>query len=53
MLIAWRYRERDTLIQRLDPRARIIMMLALLFSIIQFWDLRVILVFLAFAVASL
>ena len=52
MLIAWRYRERDTLIQRLDPRARIIMMLALLFSIIQFWDLRVILVFLAFAVAQ-
>lgn len=50
MLIAWRYRERNTLIQKLDPRARIIMMLALLFSIIQFWDLRVILVFLAFAV---
>lgn len=50
MLIAWRYRERDTLIQRLDPRARIILMLALLFSIIQFWDLRVILVFFAFAV---
>ncbi len=50
MLIAWRYRERHTLIQRLDPRARIIMMLAFLFSIIQFWDLRIILVFLAFAV---
>ncbi|MBN1920994.1 MAG: energy-coupling factor transporter transmembrane protein EcfT [Anaerolineae bacterium] len=50
MLIAWRYRERNTLIQRLDPRARIIMMLALLFAIIQFWDLRVILVFLALAV---
>lgn len=50
MLIAWRYRERDTLIQRLDPRARIIMMLALLFSIIQFWDLRIILMFLAFVV---
>lgn len=50
MLIAWRYRDRDTLIQRLDPRARIILMLALLFSIIQFWDLRVILIFLAFAV---
>ncbi|MGD8244413.1 MAG: energy-coupling factor transporter transmembrane component T [Anaerolineae bacterium] len=49
MLIAWRYRERDTIIQRLDPRARIIFMLAMLFSVIQFWDLRVILVFLGIA----
>jgi energy-coupling factor transport system permease protein len=45
MLIAWRYKDRDTIIQRLDPRARIIFMLALLFSIIQFWDLRIMLVF--------
>jgi len=50
MLIAWRYRERDTIIQRLDPRARIIFMLAMLFSIIQFWDLRVMLLFLGVAV---
>jgi energy-coupling factor transport system permease protein len=46
MLIAWRYRERDTIIQRLDPRARILFMLAMLFSIIQFWDLRFMLIFL-------
>lgn len=49
MLIAWRYRERDTIIQRLDPRARIIFMLAMLFSIIQFWDLRILLLFLGMA----
>ncbi|MGD2179301.1 MAG: energy-coupling factor transporter transmembrane component T [Anaerolineae bacterium] len=49
MLIAWRYRERDTIIQRLDPRARIIFMLAMLFSIIQFWDLRIMLIFLGIA----
>jgi energy-coupling factor transport system permease protein len=49
MLIAWRYRERDTIIQRLDPRARIIFMMAMLFSVIQFWDLRIILVFLGIA----
>jgi energy-coupling factor transport system permease protein len=49
MLIAWRYRERNTLIQRLDPRARIIFMLAMLFSIIQFWDLRIMLLFLGVA----
>jgi energy-coupling factor transport system permease protein len=52
MLIAWKYRERDTIIQRLDPRARIIFMLAMLFSVIQFWDLRVILGFLALALAQ-
>ena len=50
MLMAWRYRERDTIIQRLDPRARIIFMLAMLFSIIQFWDLRIMLLFLGVAV---
>jgi len=44
MLIAWRYRERNTLIQKLDPRARWIFLLAVMFSVIQFWDLR----FLAF-----
>ncbi|MFN2109229.1 MAG: energy-coupling factor transporter transmembrane component T family protein [Anaerolineae bacterium] len=49
MLIAWRYRERNTIIQRLDPRARIIFMLTMLFSIIQFWDLRILLVFLGIA----
>jgi len=50
MLIAWRYRERDTIIQRLDPRARIIFMLTMLFSVIQFWDLRILLAFLGVAV---
>ena len=52
MLIAWKYRERDTIIQRLDPRARIIFMLAMLFSVIQFWDLRITLWFLALALAQ-
>jgi energy-coupling factor transport system permease protein len=39
-------------IQRLDPRARIIFMLAMLFSIIQFWDLRFMLLFLSIAVGQ-
>jgi energy-coupling factor transport system permease protein len=52
MLIAWKYRERDTIIQRLDPRARIIFMLAMLFSVIQFWDLRITLGFLALALTQ-
>ncbi len=49
MLISWRYRERDTIVQRLDPRARIIFMLAMLFSVVQFWDLRIMLIFLGIA----
>ncbi len=53
MLVTWRYRERDTIIQRLDPRARLIFMLCAMFSIIQFWDLRFILVFFVIAVAQL
>jgi energy-coupling factor transport system permease protein len=52
MLIAWKYRERDTIIQRLDPRVRIVFMLAMLFSIIQFWDLRITLGFVALALAQ-
>ena len=52
MLIAWKYRERDTIIQRLDPRARIIFMLAMLFSVIQFWDLRITLGFLTLAMTQ-
>jgi len=52
MLVTWKYRERDTIIQRLDPRARIIFMLAMLVSIIQFWDLRVMLAFLGLSLTQ-
>lgn len=52
MLIAWKYRQRNTVIQRLDPRARIIFMLSMLVSIIQFWDLRITLGFLAVALGQ-
>jgi energy-coupling factor transport system permease protein len=43
MLVSWRYRERNTLIQRFDPRARIIFMLCAFAALIQFWDLRYVL----------
>jgi len=52
MLVTWKYRERNTIIQKLDPRARIIFMLCMLFSIIQFWDLRLMLLFLAVALGQ-
>jgi energy-coupling factor transport system permease protein len=45
MLVAWKYKKRDTVIQRMDPRARWILLLSLTFSIIQFWDIRILLVF--------
>ena len=45
MLVAWKYKPRNTIIQRLDPRARLIFMLLMLISVIYFWDLRYILPF--------
>jgi energy-coupling factor transport system permease protein len=52
MLIAWKYKERGTAYQRLNPRVRLVVILALTFAIIQVWDLRVLLAFLAFAVVQ-
>lgn len=52
MLVAWKYKERNTAYQRLDPRARLIFMLTLLFAIIQVWDLRLLIGFLSIAVAQ-
>ncbi|MBN1314040.1 MAG: energy-coupling factor transporter transmembrane protein EcfT [Anaerolineales bacterium] len=40
MLVTWRYRERNSLVQSLDPRARIIFYLCFLVSSLMFWDLR-------------
>ena len=53
MLVTWRYKERDTIIQRLDPRTRLIFMLCMMFSLVQFWDLRFILFFLALALLQM
>ena len=53
MLVTWRYRERDTIIQRLDPRTRIIFMLCAMFSIIQYWDIRFVLFFFILAIIQL
>ncbi len=53
MLVTWRYRERNTLIQRLDPRTRFIFMLCLMFSLILYWDLRFILFFFVIATTQL
>jgi len=49
MLVAWRYRKRNSFIQRFDPRAWVIFTLCFLFATLAFWDLRFLLVFLAIA----
>jgi len=45
MLVTWRYRYRDSLMDRIDPRARWIFSLAFLFSVTMFWDARFLLFF--------
>ncbi len=47
MIVTWNYRDRDTFIQRLDPRTRIIFFICATFAIIQTWDLRILLGWLA------
>lgn len=45
MLVTWKYRLRDTFIQRLDPRTRFIYMLCIIFALTlpDIWDYRIIL----------
>jgi len=45
MLVTWRYRYRDSLMDRIDSRARWIFSLAFLFSVTMFWDARFLLFF--------
>ncbi len=42
MLVTWKYRPRNTFIQRLDPRARLIFMICVILAITlpQIWDFR-------------
>lgn len=45
MLVTWKYRPRDTLIQKFDPRARLIYLACVILglTLTQIWDLRYIL----------
>lgn len=52
MLIAWNYKERDTLIQRFDMRARLIFYACFLVSVLLFWDARFLLPFVALALLA-
>ncbi|HNJ13173.1 MAG TPA: energy-coupling factor transporter transmembrane component T [Anaerolineales bacterium] len=44
MLVTWKYRPRDTFIQRLDPRTRFIYMVCIIFALTlpDIWDYRII-----------
>jgi energy-coupling factor transport system permease protein len=53
MLVTWRYRDRNSLVQRFDPRAWIIFYLCFLGSTLMFWDLRYLLFFALLALLSL
>lgn len=47
MIVSFHYRVRNSLIEKLDPRARWFFSLLALFAIVQFWDVRFLLFFLA------
>lgn len=53
MLVNWNYKERDTIIQKLDPRARVLFILCAIVAITLVWDLRLLVLWLAFAMATL
>ena len=52
MLVTWRYRKRDSLIQSFDPRAWIIFFTSFLASTLLFWDVRYLSFFLAIALIT-
>jgi energy-coupling factor transport system permease protein len=47
MLVTWRYRERGSILETFDPRARWYFSFLVLFSIVFFWDIRILLGFFA------
>jgi len=52
MLVTWRYRDRDSILQRFDPRALLIFYACFIASTLFYWDLRFLLFFLIVAVAA-
>lgn len=47
MLVTWRYRPRNSVLEKFDPRARWFFSFLVLFSIVAFWDIRFLLFFFA------
>jgi energy-coupling factor transport system permease protein len=53
MLVTWRYRKRDSLVQSFDPRAWLIFYATFLASTLLFWDTRYLLVFLTISILTI
>jgi energy-coupling factor transport system permease protein len=53
MLVTWRYRQRNSLIQSFDPRAWLIFYACVLACTLLFWDLRFLLFFVAIALVTI
>ncbi|HEU5014392.1 MAG TPA: energy-coupling factor transporter transmembrane component T [Roseiflexaceae bacterium] len=53
MLATWNYKERDTIVQRLDPRARLIFVFCATIATVLLWDFRLVLIPAALALAQL
>jgi energy-coupling factor transport system permease protein len=53
MLATWSYKQRDTIVQRLDPRARVIFMIVSSIATVLIWDLRLVLIPFALTLAEL
>ncbi|MBN2502574.1 MAG: energy-coupling factor transporter transmembrane protein EcfT [Anaerolineales bacterium] len=52
MLVTWRYRFRDSFIEKFDPRARWFASFMIMIGIIQFWDIRFLLFFFAISMTQ-
>jgi energy-coupling factor transport system permease protein len=52
MLVTWRYRLRNSVIETFDPRSRWIFSFLTLFALTQFWDIRFLLFFLIVILAQ-
>ena len=47
MLVSFSYHDRHSLVEKIDPRARWIFSILVMFAITLFWDIRILLFFLA------
>ena len=53
MLVTWRYRQRNSLVQSFDPRAWLIFFACFLVTTLFFWDIRYLLVLFAIALGAI
>jgi len=52
MLVTWKYRFRNSFIESFDPRARWIVSFLILAAIMNFWDMRILVLFLALSITQ-